>query len=91
MNFHYLLRAKIGVNMAIALQKLRKNSAYSASLRLCVKTRNTVLDKKIAQYLWQQQVYTEIERIMSETRTLTFAEFDSVPRTILRTQDSRIA
>ena len=37
------------------------------------------------------QVYAEIERIMSETRTLTFAEFDSVPSTILRTQDSRIA
>ena len=33
MNFHYLLRAKIGVNKAIALQKLRKNSAYSAPLR----------------------------------------------------------
>ena len=46
MNFHYLLRVKVGVNKAIALQKLRKNSAYSASLRLCVKTRNTVLDKK---------------------------------------------
>ena len=35
--------------------------------------------------------YTEIERIMSETRTLTFAELLSVPSTILRTQDSRIA